>query len=162
VGSNSTFYGRDNTGTLISVRDANATSYPLYDGQGSISALTNSSGTITYTYTYDPYGRQTHATGTNAQPFGYNAGYTTGGLVHYGARLYDPAIGRWTQQDPLNQAADLSNGNRYVYVGDDPLNASDPSGQSIITDAGATVLGSASVVGGVLLAGSRRRGSTGT
>jgi RHS repeat-associated protein len=127
IGANSTYYGRDNTGTLLSVRGT-ATSYPLYDGQGNISALTNTSGTITDTYTYDPYGRQTHPTGSSAQPFGYNAGYTTNGLIHYGARIYNPATGRWTQQDPLNQAADLSQGNRYTYAGDDPVNLSDASG----------------------------------
>jgi RHS repeat-associated protein len=135
VGSNSTYYGRDNTGTLISVRGV-AASYPLYDGLGNISALTSTSGTITDTYTYDPYGRQTHVTGSSAQPFGYNAGYTTNGLIHYGARLYNPATGRWTQQDPLNQVGDLAQANRYVYAGTDPINQQDPFG---LKDVGAGI-----------------------
>ena len=51
-----------------------------------------------------------------------------GGLVHFGQRYYDPQIGRWTQPDPLDQTGNLREGNRYAYVGGDPINASDPRG----------------------------------
>lgn len=36
------------------------------------------------------------------------------GLYQYGAG-YNPTDARWTQPDPLNQAADLRHGNRYGY-----------------------------------------------
>ncbi len=45
------------------------------------------------------------------------------------ARVTITALGRWTQQDPA--ASSLGNPdslNRYVYVGDDPVNQVDPSG----------------------------------
>lgn len=35
---------------------------------------------------------------------------------------------RWTQRDPLNLPTDLRQGNRYVYVGGDPINLYDPNG----------------------------------
>jgi hypothetical protein len=37
-------------------------------------------------------------------------------------------LGRWTQQDSLNTPLDPTNGNRYAYAGDDPINGVDPSG----------------------------------
>jgi RHS repeat-associated protein len=45
-----------------------------------------------------------------------------------GQRYYDSSIGRWTQQDPLVSLVDPMQWNRYVYVGDDPVNYVDPSG----------------------------------
>lgn len=47
-------------------------------------------------------------------------------------RYYDRQTGRWTQQDPLDQAGDLREGNRYAYVGGDPINATDPSGRFFV------------------------------
>lgn len=51
------------------------------------------------------------------------------GLVHMGGRLYDPKLGRFLQADPFIQAADNTQSyNRYSYVWNNPLNATDPSG----------------------------------
>jgi len=53
------------------------------------------------------------------------------GLVRFGARDYDPEVGRWTSKDPL-----LFNGgdsNLYAYVGNDPINFIDPKGLVIET-----------------------------
>lgn len=41
---------------------------------------------------------------------------------------------RWTQQDPLNQAASLTQANRYTYVGGNPVDFVDPTGQSFVGD----------------------------
>jgi hypothetical protein len=45
-----------------------------------------------------------------------------------GARYYDPTLGRFTQQDTIVALANPANGNRYTYVGGDPINYSDASG----------------------------------
>jgi RHS repeat-associated protein len=47
-------------------------------------------------------------------------------LTRFGARDYDPAIGRWTAKDPLTFAGGLAN--LYSYVDEDPVNDSDPDG----------------------------------
>ena len=47
-----------------------------------------------------------------------------------GARYYDPDSSRWTQRDPLDNSLALRGWNRYIYAGDDPVNAIDPSGMT--------------------------------
>jgi hypothetical protein len=45
--------------------------------------------------------------------------------VRFGARDYDPTIGRWLTKDPLGFAAGI---NFYAFCGNDPVNKIDPSG----------------------------------
>ena len=47
-------------------------------------------------------------------------------LVRFGARDYDPAIGRWTSKDPIRFDGDSPN--LYGYVINDPINLVDPNG----------------------------------
>jgi hypothetical protein len=49
-------------------------------------------------------------------------------LVRFGARDYDPAIGRWTARDPIDFAG--GDTNLYGYVGNDPVNQVDPLGRA--------------------------------
>jgi hypothetical protein len=64
-------------------------------------------------------------------------------LYHYKARLYSPALGRFLQTDPIGYGDDL---NLYAYVGNDPVNANDPSG-GFVMQVGAGIVGG---VGGLL------------
>jgi RHS repeat-associated protein len=75
-----------------------------------------------FSYSYDPWGAQTFNSGGIKD--------VNRGLVHFGARWYDPTTGTWTQQDTLDSPLDPANANRYAYAGDDPINASDPTGAS--------------------------------
>ena len=55
---------------------------------------------------------------------------TDTGLVYMQARYYDPAIGRFLSQDPMGFAqGGVGYFNRYAYVGNDPLNMTDPTGE---------------------------------
>ncbi|MDR0664625.1 MAG: RHS repeat-associated core domain-containing protein [Helicobacteraceae bacterium] len=48
-------------------------------------------------------------------------------LIRFGYRDYDPFIGRWTAKDPIDFMG--GQGNLYVYVGSDPINYVDPTGE---------------------------------
>jgi len=48
------------------------------------------------------------------------------GLDYYNARYFDPAVGRFLSQDPIGFGG--GDGNLYRYVGNDPLNNTDPTG----------------------------------
>ena len=124
---------RDPSGQLVDQRGP-SNYYPLTDGQGTIIALTDASGHLINSYTYDPNGNRTTSTGSAPNYLGFQGGYlTAGNLYHFAARYYNPASTAWTQQDPLNQISDLTQNDRYLYAGDNPINYSDVKGTSFLS-----------------------------
>ena len=63
------------------------------------------------------------------------------GLVHMGARLYDPVLGRFLSPDPFLQA-DSQQMNPYAYAANNPLTVTDPSGMRNIFGSIGHALGS--------------------
>jgi RHS repeat-associated protein len=99
------------------------------DHLGSPRLVVNSAtGAVAQRIDYDEFGNITYETGIGFQPFGFAGGLrdTDTGLVHFGRRDYDPAIGRWISRDPIGFAS--GDVNLYAYVSNDPVNAIDPSG----------------------------------
>jgi RHS repeat-associated protein len=154
-------YTRDNTGGLVALRNSGNRYYYLFDGLGSVAAVTDPSGTAVNRYTYDPYGKttETKLTGAVTNPWRYTGEHqdTQTGLYKIGHRYYQPELGRWTQGDPLQI---VLNGLRpaesspYSYAGCDPINKTDPSGL-ISEDAVFCVLGVLGLgIGTVLLVAS--------
>ncbi|MFI5934130.1 RHS repeat-associated core domain-containing protein [Actinoplanes sp. NPDC051494] len=121
-------YTRDNTGGLISLRSGGARYYYLVDGLGSVVGLVNSTATKVNSYSYDAYGVQLSATQQISNPWRYASGYYDGstGLTKFGARYYNPSLGRFTQVDPSGK--DMP----YAYTADNPVNHADPTGNSIV------------------------------
>ena len=77
---------------------------------------------------YDEFGQVLQDTNPGFQPFGFAGGLydQDTGLVLFGSREYDPAIGRWTGRDPSG----FANGeaNLYTYCFNDPIKLPDPTG----------------------------------
>ena len=103
-----------------------ATSYYHADGLGSITALSNSAGSLAQTYSYDSFGRPS-STGSLTNPFQYTAREldTETSLYYYRARYYDPQAGRFLGEDPIGFGG---GSNFYNYSSADPMNFSDPTG----------------------------------
>jgi RHS repeat-associated protein len=102
TGTASTYYSRDNRGALLSERTPAGTFYYLFDALGSVTGLTNTSGAVVATYTYDPFGRPTQITEAVANPWRFAGGYLDAatGLTKFGTRYYDATLGRWTSRTP--------------------------------------------------------------
>jgi RHS repeat-associated protein len=132
LGGSFTYYVRDPSGNLVSERTPTGTYYYVLDNDGSVRQIVDTAGNTVATYAYDPYGRTTTMTGGTIainNPWRYRSGYQDGtGLYHFGARFYDPVLGRWTQEDPVFSPFSPTQWNRYAYVGGDPINLADASG----------------------------------
>lgn len=50
-------------------------------------------------------------------------------LSYMQARYYDPVLGRFYSNDPVGFTGDVETFNRYSYVGNDPVNKNDPTGE---------------------------------
>ncbi len=107
--------------------------YYLKDHLGNNRVVISQNGSVEQTTHYYPYGG-TFASTTTGQPYKYNGKeYNThNGLnwYDYGARHYDPAIARWTAQDPL--AEKYYGWNPYNYCGANPIKYIDPHGTEIV------------------------------
>ncbi len=99
------------------------------DHLGSVRLVVDTSdGSVVERMRYDAFGNVLEDTNEGFEPFGFAGGLydASTGLVRFGARDYDPRVGRWTAKDPLGFGGGDSN--VYVYVGSDPVNSVDPSG----------------------------------
>jgi len=103
------------------------TSYYEVGGLGSITSLSNASGTLANTYTYDSYGKLTASTGTITNPFQYTGREfdPETGIYEYRARYYDQSVGRFLSEDPIG----FKGGNNfYAYTNNNPVRYRDPNG----------------------------------
>jgi RHS repeat-associated protein len=141
-----TVFGED----LLSRTADGATLYYHHDGAaGSVGLLTNASGQAIATYTYDAFGRLLTSTGTAVNPHRFAGETLDGNLALYDlrARLYDPESGRFTTPDPLEgMDSDPATQNPYLYVRNNPVNSTDPSGKSENFSLASVVMTSALIV----------------
>ncbi len=125
----------DGAGTLLAryldgVAIKAGTSYRVIaDHLGTPRLLVSSpTGVVAQRLDVDEWGQVTADSGVGFQVFGFaGAIYDPDtGLVRFGARDYDPFVGRWTSKDPILFEGEQEN--LFVYVGNDPVNVTDPSG----------------------------------
>jgi RHS repeat-associated protein len=121
---------------LIGVPAASSLFYTR-DHLGSIRELVDSTGAIRCRYDYDPYGRMTKLSGDLDSDFGFTGMFwlAEASLNLTQFRAYDPTLERWLSRDPLSYADILEGPNLYAYVNNNPVNLTDPLGQSPWGDA---------------------------
>ncbi len=97
------------------------------DSQGSVRQVFDNAGTVAGSRDYTAFGAITLETGAGLDRYGYTGREWDAalGLQYSRARMYDPAAGRWTSEDPLGLAADV---NPFRYVGNAVTLSTDPSG----------------------------------
>lgn len=122
-------------GQRIAVQTVGGTSIYYYHGNqlGSIFAMTDSYGRTTETISYLPYGRSVSDIGSMSVEQKYTSQQfdTETALYFYGARYYDPSLGRFVSADTIvGRAWDPQSFNRYSYVRNNPINYADPSGHT--------------------------------
>jgi RHS repeat-associated protein len=137
--------------------------YLHHDHLGSIDLITNDLGTVVQKFSYDAWGQRrdagTFMTGSfstvdraiSFQMGNFKRGFTghehidDAGLIHMNGRVYDARLARFMSADPLVSAGDnLQAYNRYSYVWNNPLNATDPSGYEPVSG---TLIAIAAVIG---------------
>jgi RHS repeat-associated protein len=108
---------------------AGQTLWLLADHLGTIRDIVNDAGAVLNRIAYDSFGNvlsQTDPLITTRYLFTGREFDAETGLYYYRARYYDANIGRFMSEDPIGFAS--GDANLFRYVGNSPLQSTDPSG----------------------------------
>lgn len=122
----STAYVTGPAGLPVEQINGSTVEYYQQDQLGSTRAITDSTGTVAASYSFDAYGNLATQTGSLSNPFLYTGQYrdAESGFYYLQARYYDPSSAQFISRDPkLNKTWAP-----YGYVGSNPLNRTDASG----------------------------------
>jgi len=98
------------------------------DHLGSTRLKTDANGDAVFTRNYEPFGPDYD--GTGSEEFKYTSKHEDpSGLYYFGARYYDPEVGRFITEDPVTgNIEDPQALNQYVYCRNNPHKYTDPDG----------------------------------
>jgi RHS repeat-associated protein len=100
------------------------------DHLGTVLGAAEESGALAWWTSYDAFGNLRGPAPAGGEPLRFIGRFYNEALDLYEIRdrFYDPRLGRFTQEDPIRfSAGDM---NLYRYVGNNPLNFTDPTGRA--------------------------------
>jgi RHS repeat-associated protein len=109
----------------------------VFDGHGSVRALTNSTGNVTDTYDYDAFGNLIHSTGTSPNNYLFAGEQHDPDLSLYynRARYLNTSTDRFWSMDTLEgNAQEPLSLHKYLYVDANPSGGIDPSGNEDLAE----------------------------
>jgi RHS repeat-associated protein len=114
----------------VATRDGEGLKYQHPDHLGSASRISDAAGVEIKAHWYDPYGADAAESGTATVKYKFTGKeHDDSGLYYYGARYYDPVLGRFLAADSvLPDPYDPQQLNRYAYVRNNPVKLVDPTG----------------------------------
>ena len=86
--------------------------YPIYDGNGNITAYIDNTCSVQASFDYDPFGNIVNNNNPQNFPYAFSTKprEPETGLYYYGYRFYDPNTGRWLNRDPRGES-----GGKHLY-----------------------------------------------
>lgn len=108
--------------------------FPFGEARGVRVGVSLSTNKFVQDVQYEPYGEALSVGAKPGEPPYTNNQWNGGdlladfGVVHLGARLYDPVVGRFVSRDPLLIPRSATTTNPYAFSYNDPVNFSDPTG----------------------------------
>ncbi|WP_035061191.1 RHS repeat domain-containing protein [Andreprevotia chitinilytica] len=112
----------------------NSAEYYHADPVGSPIAATDKLGNLLWNANYYPYGYKLAggvANENNKQWFGGKVQDDETGLQYFGARFYDPVVGRFAAMDPVDfRESNVQSFNSYAYANNNPFRYVDPDGRN--------------------------------
>jgi RHS repeat-associated protein len=124
-----TTYYYDDAGLLFALKRGASWYYVATDQVGTPRVVVDAAGVAVKELEHDAFGNiLSDSNPAFDLPIGFAGGLVdeVTGLVRFGFRDYDPAIGSWLARDPALYAGGQTN--LYAYVGADPVGRRDPSG----------------------------------
>jgi len=114
----------------LSMLRSGTASFYQSDLLGSTTSLSNSSGALANTYSYDSFGKLSASTGTLTNPFQFTGREfdQETGIYEYRMRYYDQNVGRFISEDPINFRGGID---FYAYTLNNPVNWIDPFGLEV-------------------------------
>jgi RHS repeat-associated protein len=120
--------------SLLTVTTGQATERVTFyhnDALGSPVAATDANGTLLWRESYAPYGKRLTREAGSKDTVWYTGKPEDVGLIYFGARWYDPDIGRFMAMDPIGfDPENIHSFGRYAYANDNPYKFHDPDGNS--------------------------------
>jgi RHS repeat-associated protein len=124
-------------GAVVAQRTGSGVTWLLSDQQGTAQIAVDAASQGVTERRQKPFGDPRGTVPAWPNVHGYVGGTNdTTGLVHLGAREYDPTTGRFLSGDPVFDPSNPQQMLGYAYGGDSPVSNSDPSGQMFLGGGG--------------------------